>query len=84
MSLPSEVLRDGWNGVLPPDAEMVISAPNMKSPLVVRLAPRAPLPRVRVGGGAGEAHGRSEQKITTAPHGHDWWNPPTERLTIRS
>ena len=48
VALPTEVLSPNWDGILPPEAAMTITAPGMR-PLAVPLAPDAPLPRCKVG-----------------------------------
>ena len=49
MTLPAVVLQTDWDGVLPPNAAMTVTAPGMATPLTVPLAPSSPLPRIRVG-----------------------------------
>ena len=49
VKLPSEVLSPSWDGILPPDAAMTITAPGMPQALEVPLAPASPLPRCKVG-----------------------------------
>ena len=49
VKLPSEVLSPSWDGILPPDAAMRITAPGMPQALYVPLAPASPLPRCKVG-----------------------------------
>ncbi len=49
VKLPSEVLSPSWDGILPPDAAMTITAPGMPTALEVPLAPASPLPRCKVG-----------------------------------